>query len=155
MLRPLLMLCVTTVLALTGCSPFSSTTKLDLTLEGSPRLNPDINDRPSPIVVRLIELRNPVAFENTEFFSLYQRPREVLTPDLVSQEELELRPGDKRSYKLSAQPESRYIGVLAAYRNLPEANWRYVIPLRQKSHNKAELYLDAQGISAPANARED
>lgn len=148
--HPMLLLALCTLLALTGCSPFSSTTKLDLTLEGSPRLNPDINDRPSPIVVRLIELRNPVAFENTEFFSLYQRPREVLTPDLVSLEELELRPGDKRSYKLSTQAESRYIGVLAAYRNLPEANWRYVIPLKQKSHNQAELYLDARGISAPA-----
>ncbi|TKA92547.1 type VI secretion system lipoprotein TssJ [Halopseudomonas bauzanensis] len=153
--RPMLLLALCTLLALSGCSPFSSTTKLDLTLEGSPRLNPDINDRPSPIVVRLIELRNPVAFENTEFFSLYQRPREVLTPDLVSQEELELRPGDKRSYKLSTQPESRYIGVLAAYRNLPEANWRYVIPLKQKSHNQAELYLDARGISTPASTRED
>ncbi|WP_193074348.1 type VI secretion system lipoprotein TssJ [Pseudomonas sp. FME51] len=153
--RHIVLLTFCALLALTGCSPFSTTTKLDLTLEGSPRLNPDINDRPSPIVVRLIELRNPVAFENTEFFSLYQRPREVLTPDLVSLEELELRPGDKRSYKLSAQSESRYIGVLAAYRNLPEANWRYVIPLRQKRHNKVELYLDARGISAPATVTED
>ena len=113
-------------LMLSGCSmlsPYSDMTKVDLTLQGSERLNPDINDRPSPIVLQLIELKNPVAFEHADFFSLYQRPREVLAPDLVAMEELELRPGEERTYKLSAQPESRYLAVLAAYRDLPQAQW--------------------------------
>lgn len=81
---------------LAGCaalSPYSELTKLDLALVGSDELNPDLNGRPSPIVVRLIELRHPVTFQNADFFSLYQRPREVLSPDMVVQEELELRAG--------------------------------------------------------------
>uniref|UniRef100_UPI0026327037 type VI secretion system lipoprotein TssJ n=1 Tax=Pseudomonas sp. TaxID=306 RepID=UPI0026327037 len=73
------------LLALGGCSalsPNSSMTKLDLTLNGSAELNPDLNGRPSPIVLRLIELKHPVAFESADFFSLYQRPKEALAPDL-------------------------------------------------------------------------
>ena len=115
-------------------------------MQGSERLNPDINDRPSPIVLQLIELKNPVAFEHADFFSLYQRPREVLAPDLVAMEELELRPGEERTYKLSAQPESRYLAVLAAYRDLPQAQWRIVLPLDSKERNEVELLLDEQGI---------
>ncbi|MAB25700.1 MULTISPECIES: type VI secretion system lipoprotein TssJ [Pseudomonas] len=136
-------------LMLSGCSmlsPYSDMTKVDLTLQGSERLNPDINDRPSPIVLQLIELKNPVAFEHADFFSLYQRPREVLAPDLVAMEELELRPGEERTYKLSAQPESRYLAVLAAYRDLPQAQWRIVLPLDSKERNEVELLLDEQGI---------
>ncbi len=137
------------LLSLTGCaalSPYSDMTKLDLTLNGSDELNPDLNGRPSPIVLRLIELKHPVAFETADFFSLYQRPKEVLAPDLVVLEELELRPGETRELKLSVQKDSRYVGVLAAYRDLPESNWRVVIPLQEKERNSSVLTLNAQGI---------
>ena len=132
-----------------GCSalsPNSDLTKLDLSLQGSDRLNPDLNDRPSPIVIRLLELKHPVAFENADFFSLYQRPKEALSPDLVIQEELELRPGEQRDLKLFVQEGSRYVGVLAAYRDLPESSWRFVIPLEHKAQNRIELRLDEHGI---------
>ena len=136
---------------LVGCSalsPNSDLTKLDLSLDGSDKLNPDLNGRPSPIVIRLIELKHPVAFENADFFSLYQRPKEALSPDLVIQEELELRPGEQRNLKLFVQEGSRYVGVLAAYRDLPESNWRFVIPLEHKAQNRIELSLDEHGIQA-------
>jgi type VI secretion system protein VasD len=89
-----------------------------------------------------------VSFENADFFSLYQRPKEVLSPDLVTFEELELRPGESRELKLSVQDGSRYVGVLAAYRDLPESNWRYVIDLQPQAHNKVELNLNELGIKA-------
>jgi type VI secretion system protein VasD len=145
----------TALLALTGCaalSPYSDMTKLDLTLNGSEQLNPDLNGRPSPIVLRLIELKHPVAFETADFFSLYQRPKEALSPDMVVLEELELRPGEQREMKLSVQPGSRYVGVLAAYRDLPESNWRVVIPLQEKERNSSVLTLDAQGIKTQDDA---
>ena len=137
------------LLTLAGCaamSPYSTMTKLDLSLAGSDQLNPDLNGRPSPIVVRLMELKHPVAFENADFFSLYQRPKEALAPDLVTQEELELRPGETRELKVSVQQGSRYVGVLAAYRDLPEANWRYVIAIDEQQRKAANLRLDELGI---------
>ncbi|PJE44096.1 MAG: type VI secretion system lipoprotein TssJ [Pseudomonas sp.] len=146
------------MLSLTGCaalSPYSDMTKLDLTLNGSDELNPDLNGRPSPIVLRLIELKHPVAFETADFFSLYQRPKEALSPDMVVLEELELRPGEQREMKLSVQPGSRYVGVLAAYRDLPESNWRVVIPLQERERNSSVLTLDALGIKAQDDANKE
>lgn len=137
------------LLTLAGCaamSPYSTMTKLDLSLTGSDQLNPDLHGRPSPIVLRLIELKHPVAFENADFFSLYQRPKEALAPDLVTLEELELRPGENRELKVSVQEGSRYVAVLAAYRDLPEANWRYVIAINEQQRNVANLRLDERGI---------
>lgn len=137
------------LLALAGCStlsPYSDLTKLDLTLEGSAELNPDLNDRPSPIVLRLMALKQPVAFENADFFSLYQRPREALSPDLITVEELELRPGETRILRLSVEDSTRYVGVVAAYRNLPETRWRFVIPVDVEGTTQTALALDADGI---------
>lgn len=89
-----------------GCSsmsPYSNVTKLNLKLTASDQLNPDLNGRPSPIVVRLFELKHPVAFENADFFSLYERAKESLAPDMVATEELELRPGETVELKLSVE----------------------------------------------------
>ncbi|WP_415055504.1 type VI secretion system lipoprotein TssJ [Halopseudomonas sp.] len=149
MCKAILLALATSLFVLTGCStvsPYSDLTKLDLTLEGSSQLNPDLNDRPSPIVLHLMELKHPVAFENADFFTLYQRPREALSPDLIAVEELELRPGEKRELKLAVQEGSRYVAVLAAYRNLPDTNWRFIIPLEEKGLNQIKLRLDAEGI---------
>jgi type VI secretion system protein VasD len=135
--------------ALGGCSslsPYSDTTKLDLRLQASDDLNPDLAGRPSPIVVRLLELKNPSSFNNAEFFSLYQRPKESLMPDLVSFEEMEVRPGEERDLKLSVQPGSRYVGVIAAYRDLPEASWRYVVSLQEGEINQAGVVLGKRGL---------
>ena len=129
-----------------GLSPFSSLTKLDLTLAAGERLNPDLHGRPSPVVVRLIELRHPVAFENSDFYSLYERAEQVLPKDWVSAEELELRPGERRLLKLSVAPHSRYVGVLAAYRDLPHVQWRWVLPITPQRRTQAELVLDETGI---------
>ncbi|UCO98900.1 type VI secretion system lipoprotein TssJ [Metapseudomonas lalkuanensis] len=137
------------VLLVTACSaisPYSRMTKLDLSLSASDQLNPDLDGRPSPIVVRLLELKHPVAFENADFFSLYERPKESLAPDLVTSEELELRPGETRELKLSVNEGSRYVAVLAAYRDLPETRWRYVVALTPEQLTSAKLRLEQDGI---------
>lgn len=136
-------------LLLAGCSslsPYSDLTKLQLTLNAGDQLNPDLNGRPSPIVVRLFELKHPVAFENADFFSLYERAKESLAPDLVVSEELELRPGEQLALRLSVQPGSRYVGVLAAYRDLEQTQWRYVIQITPQALTSADLTLDQAGI---------
>ncbi len=139
----------TALVLLAGCSsisPYSTVTKLNLKLTASDQVNPDLNGRPSPIVVRLIELKHPVAFENADFFSLYERAKETLSPDLVASEELELRPGETAEFKLSVESGSRYVGVLAAYRDLREAQWRYVIQVKPADLTVAELTLDQTGV---------
>jgi len=144
MLRPFTWCLIATALLLGGCT--SSLTKLDLSLSSSDQLNPDINGRPSPIVLRLVELKHPATFEQADFFSLYRSPKESLKPDFVTQEELELRPGERRTLKLFVNPGSRYVGVLSAYRDLPESQWRHVIPLQQQARHRVRLHLDARGI---------
>ena len=138
-----------TWMMLAGCSalsPYSDVTKLNLKLTASDQLNPDLNGRPSPIVIRLFELKHPVAFENADFFSLYERAKESLAPDMVATEELELRPGETLELKLSVEEGSRYVGVLAAYRDLPDSKWRHTLQVTPRAVTDADLTLDQSGI---------
>lgn len=142
-------LALSALVLLAGCStvsPYSQVTKLNLKLSGSHQLNPDLNGRPSPIVVRLFELKHPVTFENADFFSLYERARKFLGADLVATEEVELDPGETIDLKLSVQPGSNYVGVLAGYRDLADTQWHYVVQLTPLHATDAELILDQKGI---------
>jgi len=129
-------------------------TLLDLTLNGGDDLNPDLNGRPSPLVVRLVELKNPVGFENAEFFPLYENAKQILAPDWVAEEELELRPGEARELKLKVQGDSRYVGIYGAYRNLAGSQWRQVIQLKPNALAQVRLQLTATGIQPAPAAKE-
>jgi len=129
-------------------------TLLDLTLNGGEDLNPDLNGRPSPLVVRLVELKNPVGFENADFFPLYDNAKQVLAPDWVAEEEIELRPGESRELKLRVQNDSRYVGIYGAYRNLGGSQWRQVIQLKPNALAQIRLKFVADGIQ-PAPAAEE
>lgn len=132
-----------------GCSslsPYSQISKLNLKLTASDQLNPDLNGRPSPIVVRLFELKHPVLFESADFFSLYERAKETLAPDMVASEEMELRPGETVELRLSVEEGSRYVGVLAAYRDLSDTQWRYTLQVPPLDATDADLILDQGGI---------
>ncbi|MEF9673302.1 type VI secretion system lipoprotein TssJ [Pseudomonas sp. MWU13-2100] len=142
------------LILLAGCSalsPYSSETKLNLKLSASDQLNPDLNGRPSPIVLRLLELKHPVAFQNADFFSLYDRAKDILSQDLVASEEIELRPGETLDLKLTVKSESRFVAVLAAYRDLPATQWRYVIPVDAQQLTRIDLNLDKDGIQNAAD----
>ena len=77
---------------------------------------------------------------------MYKRQTSSLPKDWVGSEEVELRPGDGLALKLRIAPESRFVGVLAAYRDLPHVQWRLLVPLTVQQRNRAELVLDEGGI---------
>ncbi|MDG6397423.1 type VI secretion system lipoprotein TssJ, partial [Pseudomonas syringae pv. actinidiae] len=70
----------------------------------------------------------------------------VVEQDLVASEEFELRPGESIALKLKLEEGSRYIGLLAAYRNLPETRWRHVIQIIPEQQNHAVFVLGESGI---------
>ncbi|KOG02550.1 Uncharacterized protein ABJ98_5287 [Pseudomonas syringae pv. aceris] len=81
-----------------------------------------------------------------DFLSLYKRTGQALGNDLVASEEFELRPGDSIELKLKLDASSRYIAVLAAYRNLSEARWRQVIQILPNQQNSAVFVLGDSGL---------
>ena len=143
------------LLALTACllsacsllSPYSDMTKIDLQISATDALNPDLHGRPSPVVLQLVELRHPVAFEQADFFALQQRPQQILSPDLLAVQELELRPGEQRHFKIAAGAEARHLGLIAAYRDLPNTRWRIRLDVQPGARNQFTLALDEHGIN--------
>lgn len=134
---------------LTACASAPKPTEIAVMLKAAANVNPGISQEAKPLLVRIYELKTASAFHNADFVSLLQRDQAELGADLVAREEVSLEPGTSRQLPLRvAAPETRFIGVLAAYRDLDRAQWRVVVPVRPAQKQTLTITAEALAISA-------
>lgn len=129
--------------SLVGIGP----THLDAKIEASSKVNPDDTGRASPIVLRIYELKSADTFQNTDFFSLYDKESATLGQDMNGREEVELQPGGSKTVKREVQPDTQYIGVMAAYRDIDQAHWRATYKLSPHKTNSVTIKLGRDSVS--------
>ncbi|MDR0528816.1 MAG: type VI secretion system lipoprotein TssJ [Zoogloeaceae bacterium] len=116
--------------ALSACSMLfpesknEETLQLHISIQAATNLNPDIKSRPSPIILRVYELKSDAVFTQADFFSLQDNDKTTLTEDLLARNEFIVRPGDRFTTRRKAHPQSGVIGMFAAFRDLPHSTWR-------------------------------
>ena len=136
---------------LLGCSstpPPPKPTSVKATVQAAADVNPDSRKRASPLVVRIYELKSAAAFEAADFLSLYDRDQATLAGDMVGREEFTMRPGESRPWEKTISPEVRFIGVMAAYRDIERARWKTLIAIKPGLKNTVTIKADAITLSA-------
>ncbi|MDE2370645.1 MAG: type VI secretion system lipoprotein TssJ [Burkholderiales bacterium] len=122
-------------------------TRVEGSISAAAGLNPSVSQRPSPLVLRVYELRTPTAFTQADFMSLYQGDRAALAADLVAREEFTLEPGRSQPYNKQLNAETRYIGVVGLYRDLEHATWRASAQVQPAKTQKLTIRADALALS--------
>lgn len=102
--------------------------KAPMTISVSEDANPDSNGRPSPVVVRVYQLKTDAAFTASEFFPLFDDEQKVLGPELISRDEFVLAPAERRTIDVALSGETRYVGAIAAFRDIRNSEWRVLVP---------------------------
>ena len=131
---------------LSGCSsppPAPKPTSVKATVQAAADVNPDTRQRASPLVVRIYELKSAAAFEASDFLSLYDRDQATLGAEMVGREEFTMRPGETRPWEKTLGPEVRFIGVMAAYRDIERARWKTLIAVKPGLKNAVTIKADA------------
>lgn len=134
--RNLAGLCAVAMFLLSGCGSNTATPparellQLDLTVTASDNVNPDNQEKAAPIEVRIYELKNDAAFTATDYWSLQDKDKAVLSDDLLHRDSFILRPGEVKTLRRPLNAQTTALGVLAGYRNLGKSVWRetYTIP---------------------------
>jgi len=120
-----------------GC--LGNPTKIEADIAAAEDLNPDHRGRASPLVVRIYQLKSDLAFNNASFFALYDNDEAELGADLVGKEEIELRPGEDMVYSRKLEDDTRFVGVLAGYRDIDNASWRAVTEIKKGKTTEVKL----------------
>lgn len=123
-------LLVSLVFLFSGCAttnpeePPKEYTRIDLVIVAKDDVNPDEKKRPSPILVRIYELKNSATFDAADYFSLHNSDKTAIGADLLVRDEFILRPGEKKTIKRKGRRETAALGILAGYYNLANSTWR-------------------------------
>lgn len=105
-------------------------TDLTLRLKVDADINPDDKNKPSPLFVRLYELKEKKMFDRADFIGLYERDKEVLGADFVARQELKrLIPGKSREEKFVLNKETKFIAIYAEFLNYKAAKYKIITPI--------------------------
>ncbi len=126
---------------------------LKLTLIASPLVNPDLDGRPSPVVVRVYQLASPEAFQQADFMGLYEKDEKTLGKSLLGRAELILEPGGVKAIASPLNPAAAFIGIVVGYREFETAKWRALFPLQGRKH--AALRASLLRLSADLQQDDD
>jgi type VI secretion system protein VasD len=133
-LSSLLFACLLSAL-LAGCgslSPFAADpTSIDVQLVGAPQINPDSRKRPSPVVVRVYELK---------------ADKDVLGTELVTRDEYVLRPGETKPLVRQTQPDTKYLAVLVGFRDMEKSRSRAVAVIEPNKVNRWLIKVEALSV---------
>lgn len=123
------------------------TTSLAFTLDADDEINTNESDVPSPVVVRIYELKATSAFEQASFFELLDNDTAKLGPDLVAKREFELKPGEKKIFTRETPSATRHIGVIAGFRQISAAEWRATADLAEGRDNAFLVKINATTVA--------
>ncbi len=133
---------------LSACSN-NNGTEAKIAFNSAHYLNPDINGHASPVVVSLYELKTPFEFKQANFMQLDQNASSLLGTNLIDKQTVEIRPGAQKIITQSITPNTHYLGIAAAYRNIDSASWRSVINIPEKTKKiTVQVNLESEGLIA-------
>lgn len=124
--------------ALAACSTINSSvggffnmdTDLEIKFKVDADVNPDDDNKPSPLFIRMYQLKSTKMFDRANFIDLYEKDKEVLGADLISKQVLRrIKPGESIDENFVLDKDVRYIGLYAEFLQYKNAAFKLLIPV--------------------------
>lgn len=112
------------VFGLASCGGAPKKHSLNIRISASTDVNPDLEARPSPIILHVLELSAVDEFNRADFFALTQNDAAALGGDVLNKTEIILTPGSSKETVLELDQQAVYLGFVAGYRDIDNARWR-------------------------------
>ncbi|MET3449104.1 type VI secretion system lipoprotein TssJ [Ralstonia sp. 1138] len=131
---------------------------LNVDLAARRALNPDEAGRATSVAVRVYQLKDRKLLDSASYDDLLKNDRTVLAQDLQASMAATLSPGASASLAQPMQPETKFVAVVAFYRNPGNTNdWKMVIEKKKLDADKPlKLELVDQRLAVagelPSNA---
>jgi type VI secretion system protein VasD len=137
---------VTTVLLLSACAGAPKKEKLGLSINATADVNPDMQGRPSPVILYIFELNSVEQFNGLDYVGLTQPSGAALGTSLLAKKQEILQPGTSSELPLELDPQTTIIGLVAGYRDIDNATWRTSVPINQGKTKQLSITLNQQQI---------
>lgn len=139
------------VALLAGCAGTPKPEKIGMQISATADVNPDLQGRPSPVILHVLELNSEEQFNRLDYISLTQPSGAALGQDLLGKTRLILSPGDSKQLPLELHSQTTFIGLVAGFRDIDNAVWRTTIPVVQGKTKGVTVTLAKQSITTSVN----
>jgi type VI secretion system protein VasD len=97
-------------------------------------VNPDDNKVPSPVIIRMYELKSVKAFDNANFIDLYERDIDILGKTMITKQSLKpIQPSEDRMANFVLSKGTKYIGLYAEFLQYEDAKYKVIIPIAESN----------------------
>lgn len=109
---------------------FGLDTDLQIDFKVDADINPDELGKPSPVFIRMYELKNKKMMGKADFISLYERDKEVLGADMLESHKLRrFTPGETRTEHFVLDKNSNYVALYAEFLEFRQSKFKLIIPV--------------------------
>lgn len=127
--------------------PQPEPTRIVLKFEAAGDINPNAEGRASPLVLRIYQLKSYSIFEDADFFTLYEKDNQVMGSELVGKEEILMKPNQNRTVFYETSDDTRTIGVLGAFRDYENAQWKVAAGIQPHKTNVVNIYISGTKLN--------
>jgi type VI secretion system protein VasD len=120
---------------------------VSLTLRAAPDMNADETGTGLPVQVRVLLLASANELMEADFFALDADPAAVLGKALVAEERLVLAPGRTEVWQRRLDEGVRFVGIVAAYRDIDNVQWRAFAEVPREQTTLLEAWFERTGVS--------
>lgn len=126
------------IISLSACSSINSSvggffnmdTDLEIKFKVDSDVNPDDDRKPSPLFVRMYQLKSSKMFNRANFIDLYEKDKDVLGADMISTQKLRrIKPGESRNENFVLNKDARFIGLYAEFLQYKKSSFKLLIPV--------------------------
>lgn len=142
--------CIVLFLALAACSTTAKIWKPydKIRVETTDSINPDMNNRPSPIQVKIYELSSRTTFDNLDFDRAFYEAKTFLSDELISNIEYTIQPSESINHKVNLSNSTHFIAILAGFINIDKSRWKHVYAVKPYGHYSRTITIDKNTITA-------
>lgn len=145
---------IAVVLSVASCSsskekpalPIVVDTEIFLEIKAKDNINPDDNNIPSPLFVRLYELKSEKTFMKANFLDLYEKDKKILGEDMLAKHELKhLIPGENSINNYTLEKDSQYVGLYAEFVQYQNSGYKLIVPVVKSVDGKMSVVISVSG----------
>ena len=120
---------------------------VDMHINATADVNPDMQGRPSPIILHILELNSTEQFNRLDYMSLTQPSGAAMGAELLGKNQVILQPGETKALPMELNPLTTAIGLVAGFRDIDNATWRKSIPITQGDTKGISITLEQTQIT--------
>ncbi|MBX2809311.1 MAG: type VI secretion system lipoprotein TssJ [Cellvibrionaceae bacterium] len=139
------------IVFLLGISACAVTAKIwqpydDITIEASTHANMDNNNRPSPIQIKIYELRSRSTFDNLDFDRAFYHAATLLSDQLLSEASYTIQPGELIKHRVNLQKKAKFIAISASFIDIDNARWKHIYKIKDHGHYTHNIKITERRI---------